>query len=184
MNRFLAVFILIFMASCDSCKDVSCDNGTCEEGGCKCELGYVGDRCELQNKPEAIIITSVQITDIPSTVLGAKWDNDTTSKKAFLPDVMLQVRFGTSQEEAFNSIETYYDNEMNSFTFKEGMKIRVPDIFPELRFTLADLDYDQRVPMYSITAVGYYNPVGGFPEEFEMTNEDGATLLMKMSYEH
>ncbi|MEZ4721091.1 MAG: hypothetical protein R2813_04345 [Flavobacteriales bacterium] len=184
MRSLFALILLFAIGSCDPCKDVSCDHGICVDGGCKCELGYVGDQCELQNKPEAIIITSVHIENVPSTVLGAKWDNDTTSKKAFLPDVMLQVRFGTSQDEAFNSIETYYDNELNSFTFKEGMKIRVPDIFPELRFTLADLDYDQRVPMYAIIAVGYYDPVGGFPEEFQMTNEDGATLLMKMSYEH
>lgn len=51
-NRFAslsAIFLLgaflTFTGCADPCKDVECNNGTCVDGGCQCNVGYEGIVC-------------------------------------------------------------------------------------------------------------------------------------------
>ena len=68
------------------------------------------------------------------------WDDDTSTARANLPDVMLQVRLGTSQDLTFTSIERFPDTEARAFVFERNMDFKIENVFPELRLTVADLD--------------------------------------------
>jgi len=46
---FAALF-LIQLTSCDECKDVTCTNGSCEDGTCICPTGFSGTSCEVEDK--------------------------------------------------------------------------------------------------------------------------------------
>lgn len=48
LQLFFSIVFLAFMFSCsDPCDDVNCgDNGTCDDGTCLCETGYVGTLCD------------------------------------------------------------------------------------------------------------------------------------------
>ncbi|MBA3898947.1 MAG: hypothetical protein H0X62_01865 [Bacteroidetes bacterium] len=53
IKNVIAVMIMAFglmvtAQSCrDACKDVECNNGTCDEGTCICEGGYEGTNCDV-----------------------------------------------------------------------------------------------------------------------------------------
>jgi hypothetical protein len=48
----LAFGLMLTQSSCkDECKNVDCGtNGTCEEGVCICDAGYVGDNCQTEER--------------------------------------------------------------------------------------------------------------------------------------
>jgi hypothetical protein len=170
---------------CDPCNRLNCEYGVCEDKSCKCDVGYLGDECETKSAPKNIIVTMVSIESLPEEIFGLKkWDDDTTTSTAYLADVMLQVRLGTADKDVFTSVERYPDSKETAFVFKESMRIKVPNPFPEIRLTLSDLDELKPTKMYSITVSNYYSPFGDFPETFEMENEDGVMVLIHLSYEH
>lgn len=43
-------FGVIFITSCDPCKDVDCVNGTCAEGDCDCEEGWEAADCTTEKR--------------------------------------------------------------------------------------------------------------------------------------
>ncbi|GAB5538068.1 MAG: hypothetical protein Salg2KO_01710 [Salibacteraceae bacterium] len=139
----------------------------------------------MQNEPEAVIITSITIANLPEAIfVDQTWDEDTTTATAYRPDVMLQVRLGTSQDILFTSIERYPDSDSTRFVFDEQMRIVISDGFPELRLTLADLDEPKPEVMYAINVPGYYRPTGGFPETFTGRDEDDVTYVLEFDYVH
>jgi hypothetical protein len=60
LKNVLAIMVMAFglmittNACRDPCKDVNCNNGTCEEGTCKCEDGYTGANCDTAWRAGAI----------------------------------------------------------------------------------------------------------------------------------
>ncbi len=112
------------------------------------------------------------------------WDDDISTAKTNLPDVILQVRLGTSQDLIFNSIERFPDTEARAFVFERNMDFKIENVFPELRFTLADLDIPKSTPIYYIIVSSYYNPVNGFPEMITGKDENGAEYVLYLEYDH
>jgi hypothetical protein len=186
--RFLwssCLMLVVFLASCDRCKNTICENGECERGFCKCPEAYVGDACEIQNRPETITLTRVEFTDLPEEIfINRKWDSDTSTANAFRPDVMLQIKLGNNTDEIFNSVERYPDAELTEFAFGEQMRVKISDGFPALNFHLADLDSDGPEFMYNVQVLGYYTPTNGFPSEVSGQNEDGAKSTLYLEYQY
>ena len=55
---FLVSFsiLLMFLASCDPCKDTKCQNGgICDNGTCDCSPGYSGTQCQNYNPCHNVI---------------------------------------------------------------------------------------------------------------------------------
>ena len=58
MKRVLFYFSLLLMitladTSCkDECKDVICNNGSCDEGNCVCNYGWSGENCDFKSVSE------------------------------------------------------------------------------------------------------------------------------------
>tara|TARA_B110000046_G_scaffold107291_1_gene114684 strand:+ start:2438 stop:2995 length:558 start_codon:yes stop_codon:yes gene_type:complete len=183
--RLAVLFVLIsILAGCGNCESTNCENGACDGRTCVCEDGYVGQSCELQAKPKAIRITRVELSELPDEPFESRvWDDDTSTAKANLPDVVLQVRLGTSQNLTFTSIERFPDTDERAFVFDRNMDFKIENIFPELRLTVADLDIPKPTPIYSIIVSGYYNPVNGFPEIISGEDENGAEYVLHLEYD-
>lgn len=47
MKKFITLFLIVFVWACDPCRDVTCINGTCEDGECVCITGWTGESCEI-----------------------------------------------------------------------------------------------------------------------------------------
>jgi len=154
------------------------------EQRCLCDEGYLGSECNIQAKPKAIHITSIELENVPEEVLELVWDDDTSTATAYLPDIHLQVRLGTSQDILFSSNERYFDSKETEYVFKQNMDVKVSDFYPELRITLADLDVPKPEPVYSFNVAGYYTPVGGFPEMIEGTDPNGVAFKISLRYDH
>ena len=184
--RFAVLFFLIsILTSCGNCESTDCDNGDCDGRACVCEDGYVGQSCDSQAKPNAIRITRVELNELPDKPFESRvWDDDTSTAKANLPDVILQVRLGTSQDLIFTSIDRFPDTEARAFVFERNMDFKIENVFPELRLTVADLDIPKPTPIYSIIVSGYYNPVNGFPEMITRKDENGAEYTLYLEYDH
>jgi hypothetical protein len=69
IKNVLAVMIMAFglmvtAQSCkDACKDVECNNGTCDEGTCICETGYEGTNCDAEMRAKFFGTYRVSGTD-------------------------------------------------------------------------------------------------------------------------
>tara|TARA_B110000046_G_scaffold114855_1_gene122036 strand:+ start:151 stop:708 length:558 start_codon:yes stop_codon:yes gene_type:complete len=182
-----AVFILLIslLSACGNCESTDCDEGSCDGRVCACDEGYVGQSCELQAKPKTIRITRVELNDLPDEAFEAQvWDDDTSTAQAHLPDVVLQVRLGTSQELTFKSTERFPDSDQRSFVFYKNMNFKIEVVFPELRLSVADLDIPKPTAIYSIIVSGYYSPVNGFPETITGKDENGAEYTIYLEYDH
>jgi hypothetical protein len=181
----VALCICISFFSCDPCNRLDCVHGTCENRSCQCDEGYLGTECSVQAKPERITIVGMHFENLPDEVFGdVKWDDDTTTNKSYLPDVIMQLRFGTSQDVVFTSVERYMNAEAFEFVFDDAMNIHVSGAFPELRLTLADLDLPAPTKMYVMEVAGYYSPVRGFPTSFRYEDKSGASVVLDLVYTH
>lgn len=88
MKKFLFILSFAFtlcvvVTSCskkDPCEDIICQNGgTCENGDCKCPVGYEGNLCQTESLPKAVNVTAIKILKIPATQKDGKpWDSDGT----------------------------------------------------------------------------------------------------------
>lgn len=186
MRAFVCGLFLVGMfASCDQCDPTECTNGACEERVCVCEDGYLGQRCDLQAKPESITITEVRIENVPEALFTSKvWDDDTSTSIAKFPDVILQMRMGTSQDLLFTSRERYFDTKETSFVFDDNVKAEIVGDYPELRMTLADLDVPKPEPIYVIVVKDIYSPIARFPETLEGVDENGVGYFLRLEYNH
>lgn len=186
MLRLFVVGVgILLLAACDPCNRLDCVNGSCDDKRCQCDEGYLGTECDVQAKPNQITIVGMRFENLPSDIFGdVKWDEDTTTNVAYLPDVMLQLRFGTSQDVVFASVERYMNSEEFAFVFDDAMNIPVSNAFPELRLTLADLDLPAPTKMYVMEVAGYYSPVRGFPSTFSYEDKKGARVELDLKYVH
>lgn len=46
MKKISFLLLIMLAFACDPCRDVSCVNGTCDQGTCVCETGWTGSNCE------------------------------------------------------------------------------------------------------------------------------------------
>jgi hypothetical protein len=184
MRAALLSCLVLMFVGCNDCGIENCQNGECVEQRCLCDEGFLGSECNIQTKPRAIHITAIELENVPEDVLNLEWDDDTTTASAYLPDIHLQVRLGTSQDILFSSSERYFDSKEPDYVFERNMDVKVSDFYPELRITLADLDVPKPEPVYSFNVVGYYTPVGGFPEMIEGTDPNGVVFRISLEYDH
>lgn len=174
----------MLVSGCNDCEPSDCVNGSCADQTCQCDDGYLGQDCSIQQKPKAIRITRVELEELPDEPFEAQiWDDDTSTAKAYLPDVVLQIRVGTSQDLTFTSVERFSDTEERDFVFDEMMNVRLDEPFQDFRLTVSDLDLPKPTPIYSMIISGYYSPTGGFPEVVSGTDSNGAIYTVFLNYE-
>lgn len=185
LTRGLAALCLLLGGACSDCTDAEdCVHGYCESRQCICDDGYLGNTCDIQAKPKAIVIHRISVYGLPAQIMSSSWDEDTTSSISHYGDVMLQLRKGNESELFFTSSERFMNTSATAFTFERDMNIRLEDEFPKLAFTIADLDEPAPEPIHAISVTGYYQPSGGFPDSVTVIDNAGVMLSMHLKYEH
>lgn len=123
----------------DPCEGITCNNGVCFDGGCRCNKGYTGANCATKVAPKDVMITAIKILRFPALNNGSSWDNTSTGR----PDLWLRVfRFTSLVHEQNGSSAISNATSVNENIYTPPSRIRLTEVEDEHIIALYDYDGD------------------------------------------
>lgn len=174
-NMKLTFFFLLAMLllgcnkkDLDPCSGIVCENGTCINGICDCEIGYTGPSCSSEKTPERVILESVTLSNWPESDNGVGWD----------PLDQADLRFIIRQGDVdYFTSDIAYNYTSSSITFTPNV-----DLAPGL-YSLLLYDYDDFSASDLMGGIIWqsYTAGEGFPNRVDL--EAGLSATITLSYQ-
>jgi|GEM_PF-1723607 len=138
----------------DPCEGISCTNGVCFDGSCRCNKGYTGSDCLTEVAPKAVLITDIKILKFPETNNGNAWDNTSTGR----PDLWIRIFRGATLV-----------HEQDGSTAISNALLSADNVYsPASRIRLSEVDSDHEIALYDYDG----NPSSNAPDYMGSVNFD------------
>lgn len=143
-----------------------------------CDLGFTGDKCDIQETPNSITVNSAELTDYPDTKAdGSGWDD------ASGPDIYFKL---LQNDVVIYSSDIKTDVSPGSvLTFTAGLPVNVSNV--DDSFTIQFYDDDSTLgigfeDLMGAFPIDLYTSDNGFPEDIILAGGDDFDFTLHVDY--
>lgn len=177
LTSLLSLLLVAFaFTACQRCVEEACADGS-EPCVCRCDDGFSGDRCEIEQVPSRIYIDAVEITEFPTTRANqTSWDAENDK-----PDLRLAIENLQSDQLLFESTEIR-QNASGTQRFSTDFPIQVQHVSEPYRLLLLDDDADLDAEQMATIDFSIYQTGERFPPSFTIES-DACKATLTVRYE-